>query len=319
MKRFTHINATTIDEAVSALTLYGDKAEVLAGGAEMMGRLIYRTGPQPDYVINLKTIPGLDSITEEGGVLKIGALAKLHDIAYTSVVLGKWSVLAQAAKKVGTAQIRNMGTIGGNINQQVRCWYYWAPSDHFNCLRKDPNGLCYALQGDNRYQHSIFGASQGCPASNISDVAPALVALDASIVTSKQTIDAADFFFGFTRTILASDEIITEIQVPTPPSGSKQAFVKASIRKVLDFALASAAVVITPATGTITSARVVLGGVAPEPRRVTKAEDALVGNSISEAVADAAATAAVDGAIVLTYNRYKISVTKGVVKRAILA
>jgi xanthine dehydrogenase YagS FAD-binding subunit len=212
-----------------------------------------------------------------------------------------------------------MGTIGGNICQEMRCWYYWAPHDYFNCLRKDHNGLCYALQGDNRYQHSIFGASQGCPAANISDVAPALVALDASIVTSKQTIDAADFFFGFTRTILASDEIVTEIQVPTPPSGSKQAFVKASIRKVLDFALASAAVVIAPATGTITSARVVLGGVAPEPRRVTKAEDALVGNSISEAVADAAATAAVDGAIVLTYNRYKISVTKGVVKRAILA
>ena len=318
MKRFKHINATTVDEAVSALTQYGDKAEVLAGGCEMMGRLVYRTGPQPDYVVNLKTIPGLDSITESGGVLKIGALTKLHDIAYSSVVQGKYSVLAQAALKVATAQIRNMGTIAGNICQEVRCWYWWAPEDHFLCLRKDPSGLCYALQGDNRYQHSIFGASQGCPAANISDIAPALVALDASIVTSKQTINAADFFFGFTRTVLASDEIVTEIQVPTP-ANSKQVFVKASIRKALDFALASVAVVITPATGTITSARVVLGGVAPEPRRVTKAEDALVGNTISEDVADAAARAAVDGAILLAYNGFKVSVTKGVVKRAILA
>jgi xanthine dehydrogenase YagS FAD-binding subunit len=319
MKRFTHINATTINEAVSALTQYGDKAEVLAGGCEMIGRLAHRAGPQPDYVINLKTIPGLDSITEAGGVLKIGALAKLHDIAYSSVVLGRYPVLAEAARKVGSAQIRNMGTIGGNICQEVRCWYYWAPEDYFVCLRKDPSGLCYALQGDNRFQHSIFGASQGCPAANISDVAPALIALDASIVTSKQTISAADFFVGFTKTVLASDEIVTEIQVPTPPSGSKQAFIKASIRKALDFSLASCAVVITPATGTITSARVVLGGVAPEPRRATKAEDALVGNTISEAVADAAAAAAVEGAILLAYNGFKVSVTKGVVKQAILA
>jgi len=320
MKEFTHINATTVDDAVSALGQYGDKAMVLAGGTDLIGELVDRVTPvQPEYIVNLKTIPGLASIEEDSAGLKIGALTLLDDIVSSSVVQSNYSVLAQAARKVASWQIRNMGTIGGNICQENRCCYYRTSWNKFDCLRKNPSGICYALLGDNRYQHSIFGASNGCVAANVSDIAPALLALDASIVTSTRTIAAADFFDGFSKTVLNDDEIVTEIQIPAPPSGSKQAFVKASVRRAVDFALASCAVVIAPATGSITSAMVALGGVAPTPIRATGAEDALMGNAISESVAETAAAEAVKGTTVLPYNKYKIEMTKGVVKQAILA
>lgn len=320
MKEFTHINATTVSEATSALSQYGDRANVIAGGTSLLGELIVRCRPvQPEYIINLKTIDGMDYITEDSSGLKIGALVRLNDIAASSVVKSKYTALAQAASKVASFRLRNMGTIGGNICQEVRCWYYWTSDNKFNCLRKNPNGICQALVGDNRFQHSIFGAAGGCVAANISDTGPALIALDASIVTSKRTIAAEDFWEGFTNTVLEDGEIVTEIQVPAPPAGSRSAFAKASIRRAIDFALASAAILVTPASGSITSARVALGGVAPTPIRATKAEDELEGNAISEAVADAAAEAAIDGAVALTYNKYKLSVAKGVVKRALLA
>lgn len=320
MKEFTHINATTVDDAVSALSQYGDKAMVLAGGTDLLTELVDRVMPvQPEYIINLKTIAGLNSIEEDSSGLKIGALTLLEDIVNSSVVQSNYSVLAQAARKVAGWQIRNMGTIGGNICQQTRCWYFRASWNRFFCIRKG-GVLCNATLGDHRYHHSIFGAAGGCYAACLSDLGPALLALDASIVTSSaRTIAAADFFDGFSKTVLNDDEIVTEIQIPAPPSGSKQAFVKATMRRAVDFALASCAVVIAPASGSITSARVALGAVAPTPIRATGAEDALVGNSISESVAVTAANAAVNGAFELPLNKYKVEMTKGVVKQAILA
>lgn len=316
MKTFTHINATTVDEAVTAL---GSNAAAIAGGTDLLPELIYRSRPtQPEYVINLKSITGLDSITEDSAGLKIGALTKLEDIVTSATVQANYSLLAQAARKVAGWQVRNMGTIGGNICQQTRCWYFRSSFNKFNCIRKG-GPLCQATLGDHRYQHSIFGGAGGCIAANPGDIAPALIALDATIVTSNGSIPVEQFFDGLNDTVLADDEIVTEIQIPIPPSGSKQAFVKASMRRAIDFALASAAVVITPATGSITSARVALGAVAPTPIRSTAAEEALVGNTISESTADSAAAAAVDGASALPYNGWKIKLTKGVVKKAILA
>ncbi len=320
MKKFTNINATSVAEATSALQQYSGKAKVIGGGTDLLGEMIYFSLPSlPEYIINLKTIPDMEYINEDSSGLKIGALTKLHDIATSSVVQQNYGVLAQAAGRVASWQIRNMGTIGGNICQQVRCWYYRSSWNKFNCLRKNPNGICYATTGDHRFQHSIFGATNGCVAASISDTGTALVALDAKIKTSKQTIDASAFFDGFTSTVLDADEIVTEIQIPTQPSGSKQAFAKATIRRAVDFALASAAMVIAPATGNVTSARVVLGAVATTPRLATGAADALIGNTISEATADAAATAALSGAIALPLNKYKIAMAQGLVKRAILS
>lgn len=325
MKKFTHLNATSVNQASSLLAEHQGKAEAIAGGTDLLGELIYRSQPsQPEYIINLKTISGLDYIREEGGNLKIGANTRLHDIAANGVVTSKYPALAKAAHLVASWQIRNMGTIAGNICQENRCMYLRSSWNKFNCLKKNSGGLCYALAGTNTY-HSVFGAASGCVAVNPSDTAPVLVALDAKIKTNKRTIDAGDFFAVKVapakpgNTVLEDDEIVTEIEIPAPPAGSKQAFVKIMHRRAIDFALASAAVLVTPATGNVTSARIVLNGVSPNPRRATAAETALVGKTISATVADEVANAAIQGSLALQNNRYKLQLIKAAVKKALLA
>jgi len=213
-------------------------------------------------------------------------------------------------------QIRNMGTIAGNLCQRLQCWFFTAPE--ISCLRKNPTGLCYGLAGDNRY-HSIFGAVSGCVAVNPSDMAPALVALDAKIKTSKQTIDAADFFAanGLETTVLDEDEIVTEVQVPTPAAGTKSAFIKFAPRKAIDFPIVNCAAAIGGG-----AARICINAVCNTPYRATKAEEAIAGKTINEANAEAAGEAAVTGAMPLTSgygNKYKVQIAKVMVKRAILA
>jgi xanthine dehydrogenase YagS FAD-binding subunit len=313
MKNITHKNAMTVDEAVSALGM-GDAA--IAGGTDILGLLKDWVSPNtPDTLVNIKTIPDMDYIREEGGMLKIGALAKLTDIAESSVVTGNYAALAEATRQVGTPELRNMGTIGGNICQQVRCWYYRQERNRFNCLRKNPTGICQAILGDNRY-NSIFGAMDGCIAVNPGDIAPALVALNARVVTTKQTVDAEDFFTmnGEKTTILDDDELVTEIQVPTPAAGTKSAFVKFAIRKAFDFPIVNCAAAIGG-----TNARICLNAVYNTPRRATEAEDAIAGQTINEANAEAAGEAAVADAISVTHNKYMIQIAKTMVKRAILA
>jgi xanthine dehydrogenase YagS FAD-binding subunit len=312
MKKFTHVNATTIDEAVSIL---GEgKAAVIAGGSDLMGVLKGYVSPNsPDVLVNIKTIPDLDYIKEEGGMLKIGALTKLADIAKSSLVQASYNALAEAARRAGTPELRNMGTIGGNICQHVRCWYYRSEHNAFDCLRKNPAGICQALLGDNRY-HSIFGALNGCVAVNPSDTAPALVALDAKIVTTKQTVSAEDFFTmnGEKTTVLDDDELVTEIQVPE--FSGKSAFLKFAIRKSIDFPIVNCATAISNGT-----ARICLNAVYNNPYRATAAEDAIAGQTINEANAEAAGAAAVTTASVLPMNKYKVQIAKILVKRAILA
>ncbi len=308
MKDFTIVNATTVAEAVSAL---GEpKSAILAGGTDVLGMLKGFVSPNfvPDSLVNIKPITTLYDLKEEGGMLKIGALVKLADIAESATVKSKYAALAEASRRVATPELRNMGTIGGNICQHVRCWYYRTEFNAFNCLRKNPAGVCQALLGDNRYS-SIFGALLGCVAVNPSDTAPALVALNAKIVTSKQTVDAEDFFAmnGEKTTILDDDEIVTEIQVPTPAAGTKSAFLKFAIRKAFDFPIVNCAVARSGASG-----RICLNGVHNLPRRVTAAEDALPD-------AAAAAAAAVQGAIALPNNSYMIQIAKTLVKRAVEA
>jgi NADPH-dependent glutamate synthase beta subunit-like oxidoreductase len=157
LKKFTHINATSIDEAVSILRQYGDKAWVLAGGTDLVGTMRFEVlGNYPEAVINLKTIPGLDYIREEDGMLKIGALTRLEDVAVNSTAKSKYTALAEAAGRTASPHVRAMGTIGGNICQLIRCWYFRKEDNRFECIRKG-GAMCNAMVGDNRY-HSIFGA-----------------------------------------------------------------------------------------------------------------------------------------------------------------
>ena len=308
MNKIKHVSAKTLDEAVAAM---GPTANVIAGGTDLFGTLKAMCLPKPpDTVVDLKTITGLDYIKEEGGVLKIGALAKLADIADSAVVKGKWPMLAESALRVASPQIRNMGTIGGNLCQRVRCWYYRGEHNVFNCFRKGGD-TCFGVAGDNRYLAIVGG--QLCFAVCPSDTAIALSALDATLVTTQRSIAIKDFFIVLGNS-LKDNEIVKEIQVPTPAAGTKQAFIKFAERKSIDFATASCAVAISA-----TDARIVLGGVAPIPYRATTAEDLVKGKAIDTASAEAAGAEAVKRAIPQSKNRYKVQIAKTMVKRALLA
>jgi xanthine dehydrogenase YagS FAD-binding subunit len=314
-KKFAHIDANTIDEASSILK--SGKAALIAGGTDLLGGMRFEILPtHPETVVNLKTIPGLDYIREEGGLLKIGAMTKLDDIAKNSLVRSRYAALAEAAHRTATPHIREMGTISGNICQHTRCWYFRSPDNRFYCVRKGGQ-QCFAVTGDNRY-HSIFGAVKSCFAVNPSDTAPALVALDAKIRTNRRLIPAENFWDVAIpgSTVLAADEIVTEIEIPAPANGSKSAFIKFAIRKSIDFPVVNCAAAIGNG-----EARICLNAVYNQPRRAEKAEETIRGKAITEAGAETAGAAAVEGAMTLPgdRNKWKIQIAKTMVKRAILA
>jgi xanthine dehydrogenase YagS FAD-binding subunit len=214
-----------------------------------------------------------------------------------------------------------MGTLAGNICQDIRCWYYRAPLNRFSCLRKG-GGRCYAIKGDNRY-HSIFGGSVkgGCFAVHPSDTAPALIALNARIITSKRSISAETFFnVGVTRTtVLESDEIVTAIQIKEPAQETRSTFLKFALRKSIDFPIVNCAAAITSQHDTVTHARLCLNAVSVVPRRTIQAEEVLIGRRIDETAAEEAAVAAVADAKPMEGNAYMIPITRTIVKRTILA
>ena len=322
MYKFAHVNSGTLADA--ATILGQGKAAVIAGGTDLLTYMKGMCTPNPPTIlVNIKTIkPSLDYIKVDSGILRIGALATLADIAASSIVAGDWNALALAAKAAASPELRNMGTIGGNICQKPRCIYFRNEQNAFNCLRKNPQGTCYAVAGVNTY-HSIFGAVGGCIAVCPSDIAPALVALGASIVTNKKTWAAADFFVikGEQINSIDADEIVTEIQVPALATGTKSSYLKFAFRKAIDFPLVSCAAVITSASGSVSKASIVLGGVYNSPKRATDAENSITGKAISNTTADAAGAATATAAMrtALVTNRYKVQITKTLIKRALLA
>jgi len=322
MKKFAHFNALTVDEAVSTLKRYGNKASLVAGGTDIIGKMKDQILPTyPEALVNLKKIPNMDAIREEEGMLKVGAMAILEDIAHDAGVRERYTALAEAAGRCASPHLREMGTLGGNICQDIRCWYYRHPDNRFPCLRKR-GSRCYALEGDNRY-HSIFGGSveEGCVAVHPSDTAPALIALDASIRTSKRTIMAENFFRVDVSktTVLDDDEIVTEIQIPTPHENARSAFLKFALRKSIDFPIVNCAVMIASSKGKAEKARICLNAVYVTPYRAFKAEEAMIGKALNEANAEAAGNAAIEGARPLKDNGYMVQIAKVLVKRAILS
>jgi xanthine dehydrogenase YagS FAD-binding subunit len=322
MKAFTHINARTIDEAVLALKRYNGKASVIAGGTDLLGKMKDAILPSyPEALIDLKTIPGLEFLKEEKEVLRIGALTKLEDIARETRIRENYSALAQAAARTASPHIREMGTIGGNLCQDIRCWYYRNPNNRFPCLRKG-GGRCYAIEGDNRY-HSIMGGSVegGCYAVHPSDTAPALIALNARIRTSKRTIAAEDLFQVEVAktTVLDDDEIVTEIQVPRPKAGSRSAFIKFAIRKSIDFPIVNCAAMITSRRGVVSAARICVNSIAVKPYRALQAEKVVLKKKVDEDLADAAGVAAMAEAKPMERNGYMVQLARVLIKRSILA
>jgi len=322
MRKFIHINARSLEEAVLYLARYGDKAEIIAGGTDILGKMKDEILQRyPEALINIKTINGLDFIKEEKGRLRLGALTRLQDIAKDPMISGKYRALAEAAGRTASPHIREMGTIGGNICQDVRCWYYRNPHNRFPCLRKG-GGRCYAIEGDNRY-HSVFGGSveEGCYAVHPSDTAPALIALNGSVKTSKRIIRAENFFEVGVRktTVLDKDEIVTEIEIPTPAVESKTVFYKFAMRKSIDFAIVNCAAMISSKGGKVRDVRICLNAVYVTPYRAIKAEAAILGKAITEENAEAAGAEAVSDAKPLKDNAYMVQIAKALVKRSILS
>ena len=321
MKSFAHVNARTVAEAVRLLKRYKGRARLNAGGTDLLGILKDRIlRDYPEAVINIKTISGLDYVREDSKGLKIGALSNLAGIAKSPGVRERYGMLAEAARAVATPQIRNMATLGGNLCQDVRCWYYRYPDEiggRILCLRKG-SGYCLALTGDNRY-HAILGGKK-CFAVCPSDTAIALTALGAKVkITGSDgnKIVPLHEFFQTLGNILRLDEMITEVRIPRPPIQAKQSFHKFTLRKPVDFAIVSVASLITVEKGICSDARIVLGAVAPTPIRAAGAEKAIIGKAIDARTASEAAEAAVTGAKPLSLNAYKVEITKTLVKQAL--
>ncbi|MBI9080228.1 MAG: xanthine dehydrogenase family protein subunit M [Pseudodesulfovibrio sp.] len=318
MKSFKHIDAASVEEAVSLLQESEGPAYVIAGGSDLLGCLKDNLWMEyPKAIVNLKTIPGLDTISVDEDGLHIGALVTLTKIAESETVKEFWPGLAEAARRTASPLLRNIGTIAGNICQENRCWYYRYPDKiggRIDCVRKGGK-RCLAVPGDHRY-HSIFGAVNKCIAVNPSDTAPALIALDATIKTTKRTIPIDEFFsagMGAQSTTLDRDEIVTEILVPRPAQEWTNAFRKIAFRKSIDFALVNCAAALTFADGKVTSARICLNGVHNNPRRCVESEAALIGKPLNEATAQEAGELAVAEAKPLLQNGFKVPMAKTIV------
>jgi xanthine dehydrogenase YagS FAD-binding subunit len=322
MRAFEHFNPDSLDEAVTILKRYGTRAHVIAGGTDLLGKLKDEIMPKyPEALVNIKNISGLEYIRENNGMLKIGALTRLEDIAIHAVVKQRFGVLAQAAGRAASPHLREMGTLAGNICQDIRCWYYRSPNNRFPCLRKG-GGRCYAVEGDNRY-HSIFGGSveHGCYAVHPSDTAPALIALNAAVKTTKRTIAVEDFFDVKVTgtTVLDPDEIVTEFEIPKPAGNTGSHFLKFALRKTIDFAIVNCGATVLIQDNKVSSARICLNAVAVKPLRALKAEEEIIGRQLDDSTAGAAGESAVAEAAPLKDNGYMVQLAKIIVKRTLLA
>jgi xanthine dehydrogenase YagS FAD-binding subunit len=325
MKSFENIDAKSVREAVGLLQKFHQQkksAAVVGGGSEFL-QLMKDHVAEPDYVINLKSIPGLDYIKEERGGFRIGALAKLADIEEHSAVREKLLILSAASGEAASPQIRNAGTLAGNICQRPFCWYF--RSSNFTCLRKGGQ-LCYTVTGDSRF-HAILGAGPSYIV-HPSDTAPALVALGAQIKIAgpagERSLPLEKFFVlpsvDYKReNILSPGEIVTEIYVPTPRAGSKGFYHKVRERLAWDHAIVAVATVVESSGGAVRNARVVMGGVAPIPWRAAKAEEFLRGKRLDENVAKQASEIALEGARPLKDNGYKVKMAQDLLQRGLLA
>ena len=322
MRGFEYASPTTSEQAVALLGSSFTDAEVLAGGTDLLS-LMKDDIVHPKRLVNIKGIPGLRAIKATRGGMSIGATTTIQELIDNAQIHRDYPGIAQAAEGITSPQIRSMGTVGGDLCQRPRCWYYRAG---FGLMAKDADGGSLVTSGDNRY-HAILGNAGPAYFVNPSSLAPALIAYGATIRIqgAKGSRDvAAEKFFVIPQSEeqreydLRPGEIVTEIALPLA-GGAKSATYEVRQKEALDWPLAAASVVLKISGGKVTSARVVLGHVAPVPWRATAAEEVLVGKSVDEAAAKAAGDAAVSGAKSLGRNAYKIQLARVAVKRAILA
>ena len=322
---FEHVNARDVSEVASWLEKHGGKAKVIAGATDLLGLMKDKVeGPElriPEVLVNIKRIPEMIRITyDDGAGVRIGAGVTLSRLATSDVIRQEFRILSQAALQVGTPQLRNMGTLGGNLCQRPRCLYFRHP--HFICFKKG-GSTCYAATGEHRFYHSILKHGK-CVMAHPSDLAPALIALKAEAMimspNGERKVPLQEFFVGpnhYTESILKTDEYLTEIYVPAQNKRTRQVFLKERIRHSADFALSSVAAVARISGEICKDIRIVLGGVAPFPYIASVAEEVIRGKKLDEGLISQAAEVSVKGAKPLSMNGYKVGLTKTLVKRAL--
>ena len=314
-------NAATIDEAISLLDGYGDKARIFAGGTDLISLMKNRV-LSPGVLVNIKPIKKIKNIVVNPGTIAIGSLTLINAIERSALIRSRYPILFETARSIASPHIRNMATIGGNLCQDTRCWYYRrspVTGISFDCRRKTEKGTCYAINGENQY-HGIIGETE-CVSVCPSDMATVLLALDARIKTMNSSggrlIPIDEFYTPFGNR-LNNGEIITYVDIPKIAPGAKQRFLKFRLRETIDFAIASVAAVIKLDGNLVSDARIVLGGVSSGPYRAVKAEQVLIGEPITAGLAEEAAKASVVEARPLSKNEYKVKIVEALVKRVIL-
>ena len=319
MKAFAYVNPASEKEAVAALSPQFEQALPIGGGQDLLARMKdYVT--QPDRLVNVKG--ALEStVTPSNGGLRIGAAMKMVDLAEHAEVARMYPAISAAAIEVGTPQIRNQATVGGNLNQRPRCWYF--RNEEFVCLKKGGN-TCFSITGENQF-HAILG---GGPSFIVhpSSLAVPMLAYGATFRLAgpkgERLVPASDYFTLPSKNVrvenvLAPDELLTHVILP-PPGNVKSGHYEVRYKASHDWPIAFATVLLSVNGSTVQNARVVMGAVAPIPWRSRPAEEALTGKPVTEATAAAAADAALRDARPLGQNAYKVQVAKVAVKRAIL-
>ena len=324
MRAFTNANPKNVRDAIAILGQahqQGRGTAISGGGSDLLG-MVKEHLVQPDVLVNLKSIRGLDRVERQHGHVKIGGLITLDALSRDQHIRKEYTVLAEAAENVGTPQIRNAGTLAGNVCQRPWCWYF---RNGFPCL-KNGGKICFSASGENQL-HAIFG---GGPSYIVhpSDTAPALVALDAEFhiasPSGERVVPASEFFQlprvdASRENVLGKDEILTGVRLPAAKPGTRGTYHKVLDREAWTHAVVSAAIVLEMDQKICRGARVVLGGVAPIPWRLPKVEAMLTGRQITPELAAQAGEAAVEGAHPLAKNKYKLPLTKAVVKRTLLS
>lgn len=319
LPQFTYVRPSSLQEAVRQLS--SDDSKICAGGSDLLGCLRDEVFDCSKVVSisGLNVLRGVER-TRDGG-LRIGALTRIAEVAQNPTVQEFYPVLSQAASEVASPQLRNQGTLGGNLCQRPRCWYY---RGEFHCRRKG-GSTCYAMAGENQY-HCVLGGS-GCYIVHPSDTAPALLALGASVEISgpngSRTLSLDEFFVPPStdiqrENVLGTNEIVTHVLVPAPQPGLRSSYRKVRARGSWDFALAGVALALTFDGDQVTGGRVVLSGAAPTPWRSHDVEEVITGRTIDAATALEAADAAMRDAVPLKRNAYKIPLFKGVIREELL-
>jgi xanthine dehydrogenase YagS FAD-binding subunit len=315
LPNFSYVRPKSIKDAVKQLS--SDGSGVLAGGTDLLGCL-------RDGVFEAKKLVSISDLAELRGIrknadngLRIGALTTVSEVAGNKLVQERYPALSRAAAEVASPQLRNQGTMGGNLCQKPRCWYY---RGEFHCLRKGGD-RCFAAAGENQF-HCIFGGGP-CYIVHPSDTAPALAAFNATATVTgpkgQRSVPMEKFFVlpsvdARRDTALAAGELVTELVLPPPEKGMRSSFRKVRARQSWDFVVAGAAIALAVHNGVVSKAKIVLHGAAPVPWRSKPAEEALAGKRLDPEVIARAADAAVKGAEPLEHNGYKIALFRGIIQ-----